>query len=139
MISIGRIFNIFSVFSLFAKQFAFFPYSSVSLSLHSFSLSISIPNENYLLTSNRHGPNAFPSSSIEVKPFWRHLNSKTKTRCRRDFIHKKEEKEKASENEQCNLFQHHFWAFFGMIWRKEANGMRAQLLRRIFQRFSIVN
>jgi hypothetical protein len=46
--------RIFSVFSHLAKQFAFFFLSSVSLSLHSFSLSISIPeNENYLLTSNR--------------------------------------------------------------------------------------
>ena len=57
----------------YSRVICIFPFFSVSLSLHSFSLSVSIPAKNYLLTSNRQA--AFLFFNARKALLERHLNS----------------------------------------------------------------
>lgn len=136
-------------FSSFSRYFPvlrnnlhFLAFSSVSLSLPNFSLSVSILTKIICwLPIARARANALLSSSSSAKPFFKkmHLNSsgaeKTKTWCRKISFTKKKKEKNSKRNERCNLFQHLFsFRYSGWCEKKRSERNSAQLLRRTFKR-----
>lgn len=111
-------------FPFFSRAICIFRFFSVSLSLHSFSLSISI--RRYWLPIRQAARLAFltlrealPEKAFKFYGLCIH-DREDKDMMSKDFIHKKKRRKNSKRNERCNLFQHLFsFRYSGWCEKKE--------------------